>query len=239
MIKVIIRMATRNGTQDLWNAFMVQEANFTENDIPISSPSTTIPQNVIGWDDAKAIYKKLILKDGNFSYPAFIHFYIDDQKFDGKTNSIWLYPKRALKIIKHFAGIISPDFSTYYDFPKYIKGFNIYRMRAFDCYMEFESVPYIHNVRWGTEETWDYCFDGIPKGSTVAIGTVASGLRKKENRRLFEEGFRKMIAILQPKTIIIYGSENYPVIQEAKDKGILIISFESKTSLAFKQRGKK
>lgn len=48
-----------------------------------------------------------------------------------------------------------------------------------------------------------------------------------------------MIATLQPKTIIIYGSENYPVIQEAKDKGILIISFESKTSLAFKQRGKK
>ena len=94
-------------------------------------------------------------------------------------------------------------------------------------------------MRMGTEETWDYCFDGIPKGSTVAIGTVASGLRKKENRRLFEEGFRKMIATLQPKTIIIYGSKNYPVIQEAKDKGILIISFESKTSLAFKQRGKK
>ena len=75
--------------------------------------------------------------------------------------------------------------------------------------------------------------------STVAIGTIASGLRKKENRRLFEEGFRTMISTLQPKAIIIYGSENYAVIQEAKDKGILIISFESKTSLAFKQRGRK
>ena len=147
--------------------------------------------------------------------------------------------EEALKIIKHFAGVISPDFSTYYDFPKHIKGFNIYRMRAFDCYMELESVPYIHNVRWGTEETWNYCFDGIPKGSTVAIGTIASGLRKKENRKLFDAGFRKMIDTLQPKAIIIYGSENYAVIQEAKNKGILIISFESKTNLAFKQRGRK
>ena len=61
----------------------------------------------------------------------------------------------------------------------------------------------------------------------------------KENRKLFDAGFRKMIDTLQPKAIIIYGSENYAVIQEAKNKGILIISFESKTNLAFKQRGRK
>lgn len=79
-------------------------------------------------------------------------------------------------------------------------------------YILIYKLMFNTRMRMDTEETWDYCFDGIPKGSTVVIGTVSSWLRKKDNRRLFEEGFRKMIATLQPKTIIIYGSENYAII---------------------------
>ena len=237
MNKINIRNITRDGTHDMWNAFMVQHARFTENDIPISNESSSIPKELIGWDEAKNLYKKLIKEDKNFKYPAFIHFFLDDQKFDGKKSSIWLYPTEALEIINHFEGIISPDFSTYFDFPMFIKGYNIYRMRAYDCFMEDEGIPYIHNVRWGTKETWLYCFDGIPTNSHIAIGTVASGLRKKENRNLFNEGFRRMLEILKPNVIIIYGSSNYGVIQDAIADGIKIISFESKTSLAFKKRG--
>ena len=236
MNKIIIRNFTRNGEHDMWNAFMVQNARFTKNDIPISKESFTIPEQLIGWDEAKSLYKKLIKENKEFKYPAFIHFYMDDQKFDGKKSSVWLYPFEALKVIKHFKGIITPDFSTYYDFPKFIKGYNFYRMRAYDCFMELEDIPYIHNVRWGTKETWKYCFDGIPKGSVVSIGTIASGLRKCENRKLFENGFRKMLEVIEPKAIIIYGSSNYSIINEAKTKGIKVVSFESKTSLAFKKK---
>ncbi len=237
MKKVIIQNLIRNGLHDMWNAFMVQGVSFTKHDIPISSRSDSIPEQLIGWDEARSIYKKEIKKSKNFKYPAFIHFYMDDQKFDSKKTSIWTYPYEALKIIIHFQGIISPDFSTYSDFPEPIKIYNTYRMRAFGCFMESEGIPYIHNVRWGTKETWKYCFDGIPVHGVVAVGTVASGLRRKENRKLFEEGFRKMIEIIQPKVIIIYGSSDYDVIKEAESQGITIIAFESKTSLAFKKTG--
>lgn len=236
MKNAFIHDSLRNGLHDIWNAFMVQGVSFTRHDIPITGVAISIPEKLVGWDEARSIYKKEIKKDKDFIYPAFIHFYLDDQKFDGKKTSIWTYPAEALKIIRHFQGVISPDFSTYSDFPEPIKIYNIYRMRAFDCFMESQGIPHIHNVRWGTKETWKYCFDGVPEGSIVSIGTIASGLGRKENRRLFEEGFKKMIDVLHPKAIIIYGSSNYDVIKEAGSRGIIIISFESSTSLAFKAK---
>lgn len=231
----------RAGLVDMWNAFMVKNAVFEGNsDMPLCPcTASSPPKELISYEDAKSLYKKEI-QSGNrdFSVNAFIHFYIDDQKFDGKQSSVWLYPEKALEIIRHFSGIISVDFSTYSDFPDPIKRYNTYRMRAFGCWIASLGIPVINNVRWGTVETWDYCFDGIPKNSMVCIGTVASGINRIENRPLFEFGLLKMVEVLSPHTIIIYGSANYPFIEDLKAKGITIISFPSKTSLAFERRKK-
>ena len=235
-MSIQIKTLPRKGVQDTWNAFMVDSASFTANDIPILIGSSKIPVGLIPYDEAKTIYNKRIKNEPDFKDNRFVHFYIDDQKFDGKKNSIWTFPKEALRILKHFAGIITPDFSTYCDFPYPIKLINTFRMRSFGFWISKQGIEVINNVRWGTPETYHYCFDGIPEGSVVAIGTVASGLRSKENRKLFDDGFKKMMDILQPKAIIIYGSSNFAVIQEAKSKGVSIIAFESKTSLSFKQK---
>ena len=230
-----IKTIPRKGTHDMWNAFMVEGASFTQNDIPICKSTDIIPEGLISFDNAKAFYNKNIKQSPDFKDNRFVHFYIDDQKFDGKETGIWVAPFKALEILQHFKGIITPDFSTNCDFPMPIKLVNTYRMRAFGYWAEQHGVETINNVRWGTEETWGYCYDGIPKGSTVAIGTVASGLRKKENRKLFNDGFMKMLEEIEPKTIIIYGSDNYPVINKAKENGIVIKMFPSQTSLAHKE----
>lgn len=223
--------------KDMWNAFMVNNASFdVGSDMPICISTNIVPESYITYDEALSIYKKEMLKKNlNFHINSFIVFYIDDQKFDGKRTSIWTYPNRALKVIRHFAGIITPDFSTYADFPDAIKRYNTYRMRAFGCWMNSLNIPVINNVRWGTYETWSYCFSGIPEGSTVAIGSVASGIKRLNNRPLFEEGFKKMVLIIKPKRIIIYGSANYPFIQDLRKQGIEIISIPSKTNLAYRR----
>ncbi len=229
----------RTGCQDIWNAFMVKNTSFTyPSDIPVC-PCTadTPPLQLISFEDAKSLYKKE-MKSGNdsFQYHAHIHFYIDDQKFDGKQSSIWLYPEKALEIIKHFDGIITPDFSTNADFPDPLKRYNTYRMRAFGCWIANNGLSVINNVRWGTLETWTYCFDGIPKHSIVAIGTVASSLKFLSVRPNFEVGLNKMIEAIEPSVIIIYGSDNYPFFEKLKKEGITIIAFPSKTSEAFARR---
>lgn len=226
----------RNGCKDIWNAFMVTGAEFSVgNDIPICPcVGTTFPKSLISYEKAKSLYK-IEIKDGkpDFFCDAFIHFYEDDYKFDGRNIGIWHYPNKLLEIAKHFSGVVTPDFSTYVDFPDPIKRYNIYRMRAFDYWLVQNGIPVIQNVRWGTEETWSYCWDGIPQNSVVAIGTVASGLRKLINRPLFEDGLNEMVRVIHPSAIIVYGSANYPCFERLKKRGILIIAFPSETNLGF------
>lgn len=229
---------TRPGLVDVWNAFMVGGASFSANDIPLC-PTTAVspPSKIISFDTAKTIHNRE-MRRGNRDYhvDAFVHFYIDDQKFDGKRNSIWLYPDKALEILRHFAGIIAPDFSTSADFPKPIKIWNFYRMNAFGYWISTQGIPVISNVRWGTSETWAYCFDGNPTNSMLALGTVASGIRLCRNRPLFEDGLFKMVDVLHPHTLVICGSSNYSCFEILRKQGIQIISFLSKTSEAFTKR---
>ena len=65
---------------------MVEKATFSKHDIPLC-PTTAkkIPEKLIGYDEAKTIHNKMVRnKKLNYHINAFIHFYIDDSKFDGK-----------------------------------------------------------------------------------------------------------------------------------------------------------
>lgn len=112
-------------------------------------------------------------------------------------------------------------------------------MRAFGYwYGEICGGNVINNVRWGTPETYSYCFDGIPKNSIVAIGTVGGSPKKLADRVRFENGLTEMINVLSPHTIIVYGSANYECFKELEKKGITIISYPSRTSKVFAGRAK-
>ena len=104
----------RKGSKDIWNAALLKGATYTvENDFPCSLQCNgTIPEDLIGYDEAKSIHKKLVKKNLNYRINKYVHFYIDDQKFDGPKSSVWSYPHKALDILRHFAGVITVDFST-------------------------------------------------------------------------------------------------------------------------------
>jgi hypothetical protein len=63
-------------------------------------------------------------------------------------SGIWYNAKNVLKVLEHFEEIITPDFSTYQDFPEPIKLYNTYRMRAFRYWAGKNKIPVINNVRW-------------------------------------------------------------------------------------------
>ncbi|MDO4394223.1 MAG: DUF4417 domain-containing protein [Bacillota bacterium] len=232
-----IMKKTHKGCKDVWNAHMAKGATFTEHDIPFC-PTTAekLPEEIITWEEAKAIYKKyLAKKDKTFFYNAFVCFYIDDYKFDG-PRGIWHDYQQALKILRHFSGVITPDFSTYQDFPEPIKVYATYRMRLYGYWLGVNGLQVVNNVRWGTEETWSYCFNGIPTNSVVAVGTVGGSPKKLVDRKRFEAGLYKMVEVLRPHTIIAYGSAEYECFRKLKEEGINIVSFQSKTAKVFEGR---
>ncbi len=230
-----MKAAPRYGCKDIWNAFMCEGAIFSSNDIPYC-PTTAfdLPKELIPWDKAVTLYRTH-RNDPNFSSPAYVCFYLDDYKFDG-PNGVWYNSARAIEIIRHFAGAITPDFSTYQDFPEPLKIYNTFRMRAFGYWLGKNKIPVINNVRWGTPETWHYCWDGIPEKSIVAIGTAGGSPRNLRDRTRFEAGLRELVRLLNPHTIIVYGSADYPCFYQLINQGIKIRSFPSHTAQAFKRR---
>ncbi len=230
-------MIIRKSCKDIWNAFMVENAQFSINDIPYCPTKIeSLPKEIITWNSAITIYRKMIsLKKYNFYYNAFVCWYSDDYKFDGKSG-IWNRYKYVLKVLKHFAGAITPDFSTYQDFPDPIKRYNTYRMRAYGYWLYKNGIRIINNVRWGTSESYCYCFDGLPKNDILAIGTAGGNPKKLIDRDRFESGFFEMISRLKPHTIIVYGSAKYPCFFEAQKLGINVIEYKSQTAEAFSRR---
>lgn len=232
----IIYQKSRSGCRDIWNAFMVKNASFSTNDIPLCpTTTTTIPTKLITYDDAHAIYNSAMKSgDTNFYVDAFVCWYIDDYKFDN-SEGIWQRPYKAQKVLEHFAGIITPDFSVCQDFPIPLKMYNTYRMRAFGYwYGSFPNHQVINNVRWNTQESYSYCFDGLPANSIICIGTVASNLSDNYNKLIFEEGLAELVKRLSPHTILVYGSSKYKCFDILRERGINIVSFPSKTFLAYK-----
>lgn len=232
----------RKGIKDVWwRPYFVSGAKFSANDIPFC-PTTakSIPLMLITYKEAKHIYNKEVRKGNkNFIHLAYVCFYEDDCDFDS-IFGIWFRSSYAYKVLSHFSGIITPDFSTYQDFPYPLKLWNTYRMRAFGYwYGKICGGSVINNVRWGTPETYGYCFDGIPKNSIVAIGTVGGSPRKLIDRIRFDEGIEEMMSVLSPHTIIVYRSANYKCFKELEERGVVILTYPSRTSKAFVGRVKK
>lgn len=220
-----------------WKPELVKEALFDDIDIPFC-PTTakTIPSDIITYEEAKRIYKREIKINPYFKCDCFVCFYMDDYKFD-TFRGIWFSPKRAFTILCHFKGIITPDFSTYLDFPYPLKIWNTYRMRAFGYWCGKQGLEVINNIR-GSISDYSYCFRGVQLESIVCIGTVGSGLKLIENRDQFSKWLLQMVDTLKPEIILVYGSSNYECFDEVRKLGIRIISYESKTSKDFKRSKK-
>ncbi len=106
-------------------------------------------------------------------------------------------------------------------------------MRVFGYWCGKNGLEVVNNVRWGTEETYNYCFDGVEKDNVVAIGTVGGSPRELANRQRFEKGLEKLIKQLSPKVILVYGSAKYPCFNKLREAGIEIHDFQSATARAF------
>ena len=57
--KIPIMKTSRRGLQDMWNAFMLEGATYSNNDIPLCpTTATALPSRLISFEDAKTIHKK-------------------------------------------------------------------------------------------------------------------------------------------------------------------------------------
>lgn len=209
-----------SGCKDVFHAFLVESAEYAGNEeFPVIRTSKLIPEKVITFS------KALTSKD----YDYWIVFYEHDVNFV----RIWNQPHKYLKVLKRFKGVISPDFSLYRNMPLCMQKWSTYQGRALANWWQQNGIEVIPNVRFADERTYEFCFDGIEKNSTVAIGTHGC-IKKIADRYYFIQGLERLVKELSPHTIIVYGATPNLLFEKYKEQGIQIIQFDSEFSVFHK-----
>lgn len=131
---------------------------------------------------------------------AWVHFFIDDYQFE----RLWSNPTQYIKLLSKAKGIITTDFSIYQDMPKAMQIYNCYRNRALARYFQTHGLKIIPAVGWSDSMSFDWCFDGISKGSAVAVSTNGC-MQNKEALKCFLSGFNRLLEEIDPCQIILVG----------------------------------
>ena len=157
-----------------------------------------------------------------------VHFFVDDYQFD----RVWRNPDAYIAMLQKFRVVCTPDFSPYADFPKAIQIYNHYRKHWLGAYWQMHGITVIPTVTWSSPDTLEWCFDGEPKNSIVAMSS--QGMFK--NDRLIEwllVGYEAMVKQIDPIKIIWKGK----IPDELEDEKHKIFQIPSFTDKWREERG--
>ncbi len=157
------------------------------------------------------------------------HCFCDDYQF----NRLWFSLYQYLPIIQRARGFISTDFSLYRDYSEDALIWNCYRNRVLAYAIQRANVSVIPTAGFGGESSWRWCFDGLPKHSTVAITTNGT-LSDPEARRLFVGGVEALIYTIHPFALVVCGK--CPAWLETKYPDVKIVHIPSYSQLWNKRR---
>jgi hypothetical protein len=184
----------RERTNKAYNLDLAEQSELTNDfwQMPIIKNDGYIPKDLVGFNYAKSSKEKNVG----------IHFYVDDYQFE----RVWNAPEKYIGVLLEYDCILSPDFSLYMDMPMPMKIWNIYRSRQIGAYYQSQGIKVIPTISWAEPATFEFCFQGIPKGSIVSVSTI--GVKQNEGAlQIWEDGMREMIRRIEPSTILVYGGE--------------------------------
>lgn len=130
-----------------------------------------------------------------------VHFYLEDYMFE----RVWNRPTVYVDKLKQFAAVMQPDFSLYTDMPIPMQQWNHYRKQWLAAYWQSNGIKVIPTICWSDEQSFDFCFEGVPKNSVVTTSYFGCA-QKDEYWDLFLKGYMKMMETLEPELILLYGT---------------------------------
>lgn len=127
-----------------------------------------------------------------------IHFFTYDWNFQ----SVYEKPEESLEKLDQYYALLTPEFSTYKDMPLARQIDSVFKSRWCGAFWQKQGMIVIPTISWGSIPCLEFCFDGIEKGSVVAVSTYT----REDNRDDFMLGYNKMLEIIEPSAIICYGT---------------------------------
>ncbi len=135
-------------------------------------------------------------KDDNENKDKTIHFFTYDWKFE----NVYENPEEELKKLSQYFCLLSPDFSIFTNMPRALQIESVFKNRWCGAYWQSNNLNVIPTVSWGDESTFEFCFDGVEKGSIVAVCTYYRENCEEE----FMLGYNEMLKRIKPSLVICY-----------------------------------
>lgn len=127
-----------------------------------------------------------------------VHFFVDDYRFSG----IYDNPDRSLERYSQYSFLLTPDFSAYSDMDLWRQLESVAKNRWVGAYWQSKGNTVIPTVSWSDANSFEFCFDGIEQGGTVAVGMIGC----KHSRVGFMRGYNEMLERLKPEIVIVFGT---------------------------------
>ena len=160
-------------------------------DMPLLTATRHIPSDLIS-------FNYVLNKD---SFEKGVHFFIDDYQFE----RIWNEPHKYMDRLSQFDCCLTPDFSLYMNMPIAMQVWNTYRSRLVGQIMQSYGIRVIPTLSWSGPGSFEFCFDGIEPGGTVAVSTVGV-MKDKEAQNTWKAGMKEAIRRIHPSHVVVYGA---------------------------------
>lgn len=148
-------------------------------------------------------FDKTHLEDQNH-LDRMVHFFLYDYRFE----RVWKNPDNDIEKLSRYRAVLSPDFSMYLEMAPVMQLYNVFRNRWCGAYWASKGIRVVPTVNWGDESTFDFCFEGIEKGSVVAVSTYMASEHDNrcDQKEWFMAGYNEMLRRIEPEKIICYNT---------------------------------
>lgn len=187
--------AERFKTDHAYNLDKVSRSSCNKRGYPALKGCMTKPSGMIGFNYAKSADEQQ--KKGQAC-----HFFIDDYQFE----RVWTNPERYLGDLRGFESVLTPDFSLYMDMPAPMQAWNRYRSQAVGLVWQRAGLKVVPTLSWAGPDSYAFCFEGVPRRTTVAVSTV--GVKGDDDALgVWFAGMGKAMDVLKPKRVLLYGGD--------------------------------
>lgn len=175
-------------------------ANADKYGIPVVPKSQFVNYEL---QDLRLLRFDQVKKDNGAHADRMVHFFLYDYLFE----SLWKNPEPFVEDLSKYLGVLTPDFSMYIEMPVAVQLYNTFRNRWCGAYLKSKGLRVVPTISWGIEESFDFCFAGVPKGSAVAVSTYMFHAHNNhaEQKDLFMRGYQEMLRQIEPEHIICYS----------------------------------
>ena len=159
--------------------------------LPQLAPTQAIPHDVISFNERSGI-----------RHPEnhWVDFFVDDALFEG----FWNHPEISFDNLRHFEGIITTDYSM---LPEMLPGqivWNCTRNRVMAFYLQQNGFNIVPTASWCTKDDFEWCFDGLPENSSIAISSNGC-MSSPYGKRIFLLGIEELQKQKSPSHLIVCG----------------------------------